>query len=153
MNTKTFNENFKIDRKSKGVKAMPKHATAEAVEIMTADSTAYDSTSTYYFFDAQTGEVRQSLGLRRDKDYLCAFGLKVVLIAELRASRDDSLTDGQTFFKSEIERLQDATRFWRGAIRNDKRPTNACGLCSVKTNGVVKITTHRTIQRTRGETA
>ncbi len=105
MNTKTFNENFTIDRKSKGVKTMPKHAPV-AAEIMTADGTAYDSTSTYHFFDAQTGEVRQSLGLRRDKDYLCAFGLKVVLIAKLCASRDDALSDGQTFFKSEIERLQ-----------------------------------------------
>ena len=106
MNTKTFNENFTIDRKSKGVKAMPKHATAEAVEIMTADSKPFDPAATYHFFDAQAGEVRQSLGLRRDKDYLCAFKLKVVLIAKLRASRDDALSDGQTFLKSEIERLQ-----------------------------------------------
>ncbi len=86
---------------------------------------AYDSTSTYYFFDAQTDEVRQSLGLRRDKDYLCAFGLKVVLIAELRASRDDSLTDGQTFFKSEIERLQERVAEFELEKTNDSRSLKA----------------------------
>ncbi len=121
MNTKTFNENFTIDRKSKGVKAMPKHATAEAVKIMTADGTAYDSTSTYYFFDVQTQEVRQSLGLRRDKDYLCAFGLKVVPIAKLRASRDDAFADGQTFLKSEIERLQKRIAEFELEKTNDSR--------------------------------
>ncbi len=107
MNTKTFNQDYELDRKTRaGIRANPKHATAEAVEIMTADSKPFDPAATYYFFDGQAAQVRQSLGLRRDKDYLCAFGLKVVLIAKLRASRDDSLTDGQTFLKSEIERLQ-----------------------------------------------
>ncbi len=107
MNTKTFNQNYELDRKTRaGIRANPKHATAEAVEIMTADSKPYDPAATYHFFDVQTQEVRQSLGLRRDKDYLCAFGLRVVLIAKLHANRDDALTDGQTFFKSEIECLQ-----------------------------------------------
>jgi len=106
MNTKTFNENFTIDRTARGVKAMPKHAHAEAVEIMTADGTAYDSAGTYYFFDSQAQEIRQSLGLRRDGTHLCTFGLKVVAISKLRASRDDALADGQSFFKSEMTRLQ-----------------------------------------------
>ncbi len=124
MNTKTFNENFTIDRKSKGVKAMPKHAPV-AAEIMTADDTVYDPAATYYFFDAQTGEVRQSLGLRRDKDYLCAFGLKVVTIAKLRASRDDALADGQTFLKSEIERLQKRIAEFELEKTNDSRSLKA----------------------------
>ncbi len=85
---------------------MPKHARAEAVEIMTADGTAYDSTETYHFFDTQTQEVRQSIGLRRDGEHLCTFGLKVVAVAKLRSSRNDALADGQSFYKSEIERLQ-----------------------------------------------
>ncbi len=107
MKTAEFNQDYELDRKTRaGIRANPKHAHVEPAEIMTADGTAYDPAATFYFFDAQAAEVRQSLGLRRDKDYLCAFGLKVVLIAELRASRDDSLTDGQTFFKSKIERLQ-----------------------------------------------
>ncbi len=126
MNTAEFNQDYELDRKTRaGIRANPKHATAEAVEIMTADGTAYDSTSTYYFFDAQTDEVRQSLGLRRDKDYLCAFGLKVVLIAELRASRDDSLTDGQAFFKSEIERLQERVAEFELEKTNDSRSLKA----------------------------
>jgi hypothetical protein len=56
MDTKTFNEYFTIDRKSRGVKAMPKHATAGPVEIMTADGMVYDSATAYHFFDAPTGE-------------------------------------------------------------------------------------------------
>jgi hypothetical protein len=124
MNTKTFNENFTIDRKSKGVKAMPKHAPV-AAEIMTADGTAYDPAATYHFFDVQTQEVRQSLGLRRDGEYLCAFGLKVVLIAKLRASRDDALSDGQTFFKSEIERLQERVAEFELEKTNDSRSLKA----------------------------
>ncbi len=124
MNSKTFNENFTIDRKSKGVKAMPKHAPV-AAEIMTADGTAYNPAATYYFFDVQTQEVRQSLGLRRDGEYLCAFGLKVVLIAKLRASRDDALSDGQTFFKSEIERLQERIAEFELEKTNDSRSLKA----------------------------
>ncbi len=106
MNTKTFNENFTIDRKSKGVKALPKNAHAEPVEIKTADGTAYDSTQTYFFFEIQTAEVRQSLGLRRDGEHLCVFGLKVIAVAKLRINRDDALADGQEYLKSEIQRLQ-----------------------------------------------
>lgn len=108
MNTKTFNAHYEIDRKSKGVKAMPKYAHAEPVEILTADGTAYDPSQTYYFFDSQSAEVRQSTGLRRagDTAHLCTFGLKVVAISKLWANRDYALADGQAFFKSEIERLQ-----------------------------------------------
>ncbi len=84
---------------------MPKNAPV-AVEIMTADGTTYDSTSTYYFFDIQSAEVRQSTGLRRDGEHLCTFGLRVVVIAKLRTNRDEALADGQTYFKLESERLQ-----------------------------------------------
>ena len=107
MNTKTFNQNYELDRKTRaGIRANPKHAPAEAVEIMTADGTAYDPAIIYHFFDAQAGEVRQSLGLRRSGEYLCTFGLRVVLIAKLRVNRDDALADRQIYFKSEIQRLQ-----------------------------------------------
>ena len=126
MKTAEFNQDYELDRKTRaGIRANPKHTHVEPAEIMIADGTAYDSTSTYYFFDAQTGEVRQSLGLRRDKDYLCAFGLKVVLIAKLRANRDDSLTDGQTFFKSEIERLQERIAEFELEKTNDSRSLKA----------------------------
>ena len=126
MNTKTFNQNFEIDRKTRAViRANPKHATAEAVEIMTADGKPYDPAATYHFFDAQAGEVRQSLTLRRDGEYISAFGLRVVLIAKLRASRDDALTDGQTFFKSEIERLQERVAEFELEKTNDSRSLKA----------------------------
>ena len=107
MKTAEFNRNYEIDRKAKGIKAMPKHAHGnEPGEVITADGANYDQGETYYFFDAQTGEVRQSIGLRRDGTHLCTFGLKVVAISKLRASRDDALADGQSFFKSEMTRLQ-----------------------------------------------
>ena len=106
MNTKTFNENYTIDRKARGIKAMPKHTAAEVPEILTADGIAYDPNETYHFFDVQTQEIRQSIGLRSDGDYLCTFGLKAVAIAKLRANRNSALADGQSFYKSEIERLQ-----------------------------------------------
>ncbi len=126
MNTKTFNQNYKLDRKTRaGIRAKTKHAPADSIEIMTADSKPFDPAAAYHFFDVQTGEVRQSLGLRRDKDNLCAFGLKVVLIAKLRASRDDALTDGQTFLKLEIERLQERIAGFELEKTNDSRSLKA----------------------------
>jgi len=106
MKTSEFNENYEIDRKSKGVKAMPKNA--EPLAIRTADGEAYDPSVTYYFFDSQATQVRQSTSLRRDGngEHLCALGLKIIAIAKLRANRDDALSDAQFFFKLEIERLQ-----------------------------------------------
>ncbi len=106
MNTKTFNQNYELDRKAKGIRAVPKYADNEPCQIMTADGAAYDAATTYHFFDTQTAEVRQSLGLRRTDEFLCTFGLKVVAVEKLRLNRDDALNDGQTFFKSEIERLR-----------------------------------------------
>ena len=104
-----------------GIRANPKHAPAISIDIMTADSKPFDPAATYYFFDTQAGEVRQSTGLRRDKDCLCAFGLKAVAVAKLRASRDDALSDGQVFFKSEIERLQKRIAEFELEKTNDSR--------------------------------
>jgi len=101
MNTETFHRDFELDRKAKGVRANPKNAPVVEPEIMTADNADYDAAQTYYFFDEQTREIRQSTGLRRVGEYLSTFGLKVVAVGKLRLKRD-----GQTFFKSEIERLQ-----------------------------------------------
>ena len=106
MKTTEFNRDYEIDRKSKGVKAMPKHAAGEPVIFQTADGTDYDPMAAYYFFDVQTQETRQSLGLRRAGEHLCTFGLKVIPVSRLRAARSDALADGQEFFQSEIKRLQ-----------------------------------------------
>ena len=106
MKTDEFNRGYEIDRKSRGVKAIPKNAAGESVIFQTADGVNYDAGETYYFFDAQTQEVRQSLGLRRDGEHLCTFGLKVVAVSSLRSTRDDALDDGQSFFQSEMNRLQ-----------------------------------------------
>lgn len=112
MDAKTFNQNYELDRKTRtGVRANPKHASPiEPPPIMTADGKPYNPNETYHFFDAATQEIRQSTGLRRDDEHLCAFGLKVVAVANLRAERSGALADGQTFFNSEIERLRERIR-------------------------------------------
>jgi hypothetical protein len=109
MKTKTFNQNYELDRKARGgIRANAKYADVQqSPEITTADGTAYDESRTYYFFDAGAGEVRQSTGLRRTGDHLCALGLKIVPLAQLRSKRDDALADGQEFFKSEVERFRE----------------------------------------------
>ncbi len=105
MNTKTFNENFTIDRKAKGVKAMPKNAPASVIELKTADGEIYSADRTYFFFDESIKNVRQSSGLRQIDTHLCAFGLKIVSISKLWINRDAALADGQEFFKSQVEDL------------------------------------------------
>lgn len=90
---------------------MPKYASVP-VEIMTADEMIYDPNETYHFFDAQTQQIRQSLGLRRSGEYLCTFGLRVVPISKLRNNRSDALADGQSFFKSEIENLENRIKYF-----------------------------------------
>jgi hypothetical protein len=108
MDAKTFNQNYELDRKAKGVRANAKGAPPEPLEtILTADGTAYDASKTYYFFDHAAAEVRASAGLRRTGEHLCAIGLKVVAVSLLRSTRDGALADGQKFFKSEIERNQE----------------------------------------------
>lgn len=106
MKTKEFNENYEIDRKAKGIKAVPKNIAADSAAIRTADGENYDPNETYYFFDSQTAQIRTSVGLRRAGEHLCTFGLKVVAVSKLRANQDGALTDGQLFFKLEVERLQ-----------------------------------------------
>jgi hypothetical protein len=106
MKTAEFSENYTIDRKTRvGVRANPKNAPAPETPA-TADGTIYCPTATYFFFDEQTQQIRQSTGLRRDGEFLCTFGLRVIPISKLRVSQDDALADGQEFFKSEIENLQ-----------------------------------------------
>jgi hypothetical protein len=61
MDAKTFNQNYELDRKAKGVRANAKGAPPEPLEtILTADGTAYDASKTYYFFDQSAAEVRAS---------------------------------------------------------------------------------------------
>ncbi len=129
MKTDEFNRNYEIDRQARGVKATAKNSKdADSASLQvpaTADGAVYDANQTYHFFDVQTQEVRQSIGLRRDGTHLCTFGLRVVAVAELQSSRDDALTDGQTFFKSEIERLQKRVADYELEKSNDKRSLKA----------------------------
>lgn len=119
MKMKTFNENFEIDRKSKGLKATAKHAPAIDAPP-TADGTAYDANTAYYFFDEASREVRRSTGFSRNGDHLSAFGLKICEVSKLHKIRDAALTDGQTFFNSEIEALRDRIRKYE----SEKQPAN-----------------------------
>jgi hypothetical protein len=110
MDTETFHENFSVDRKAKDVCANTKNASQPEPDVLTAGGAIYDAAQTYFFFDESTKEVRESTGLRRDKGHLSTFGLRVVEIGRLRVKRNDALSDGQTFFKSEIERLQNRVK-------------------------------------------
>lgn len=123
MNMKTFNENFEIDRRSKGVKATAKRATADSAVAQippTADGTLYDAETIYSFFDEASRQIRQSTGFRRSGEHLCAFGLKIVEVAKLHLDRDTALSDGQRFFNSEIETLRERIRKYEA----EKKPEN-----------------------------
>ncbi len=125
MNTKTFHENYEVDRRSKGVRANPKNVSPPEPEILTADGNVYDAAQTYFFFDESTMEVRPSAGLRRHDDDLCTFGLKVIAVGKLRAKRDNALGDGQAFFKLQIERLQTRIKEFEFEKTNESRSLKA----------------------------
>lgn len=107
MKTEEFNKNYEIDRKSKGVKAKPKGAGGYP-ETMTADGEPFNPESKYFFFDESMRNVRETLGLRRiDTEWIGGFGLRIVRIEKLRAEKSDALSDGQEYFKNEIQDLQE----------------------------------------------
>ena len=119
MNTKTFNENFTVDRKSRGVKALPKDAPT-LPETVAADGTIYDAGEVYHFFDEASRQIRDSTGFRRIGEHLCAFGLKIAAVGALHTNRDDALSDAQKFFNAEIEQLRERIRHCEA----EKRPAN-----------------------------
>lgn len=107
MNTKDFNENYEIDRKSKGVKAMPK-ASGSYPETFTADGEPFNPENKYHFFDTSTQTVRSTIGLRRVcNDWIGGFGLRIVEIKYLRVNQTDALSDGQECSRKEIQILQE----------------------------------------------
>jgi len=121
MKTNEFNENYELDRKTRGgIRANPKHALAVVPEMLTANGATYDSAILYYFFDESSREVRPSTGFRRTGEHLCAFGLKIVAVGALHTNRDDALADGQQFFNAEIERLRERIRKYEA----EKLPAN-----------------------------
>ena len=107
MNTKTFNQNYELDRKAKGIRGIPKTIAAlPKVEVKTADGEVFSPEKVYFFFDESTRQVRQSRGLRQHEVlFLGSFGLRVVEISKLRNNRDDALGDAQTFLKNRISEL------------------------------------------------
>lgn len=100
MNTKTFDENYEVDRNAKGAHTTPKSAPIMKPEIKTADGDTYDSNQTYYFFDQKTSEIRLSTGLQRVGKNLSTSGLKIVPIARLYIRREDALADGLDFLET-----------------------------------------------------
>ncbi len=107
MNTKTFNQNYELDQKAKGVRANPKTAAAlPKAEVKTADGENYNPEKQYFFFDEDTRKIRRSNGLRQHETYhLGSFGLRVVEIVKLRNNKDAALSDGQAFFRNRISEL------------------------------------------------
>lgn len=106
MKTSEFNEHYEVNRRARGVKATAKTPAPKPIEIpLTADGTTYDAEQTHHFFDPSTQQVRQSIGRRRDGEYLATFGSRVIPVGRLHLNRDDALAKEQDFFKDEIERL------------------------------------------------
>ena len=104
---KTFKENYSLVSTKSGLKAVPKTVGGFA-ETRTADGTTYRPEEKYFFFAKDEGTVRQTVGLRRiSEDSLGSFGLTVCKVSQLRINLTDALSDGQKFFKSEIENLQE----------------------------------------------
>lgn len=115
MKVDEFRQKFTIDTDArKGIKGVPKNAVADFPEAMTADKLPFDQNKNYFYFNEQKSEVCQTaaLGLRQIKKTLMlgSMGLPVVAVAELRASRNDALGDGQKYFLDEIEKLREKIR-------------------------------------------
>jgi hypothetical protein len=108
MKAEDFNKNYSIDTKARrGVKAVSKTAGGYP-ETLTADNVPFNSENQYFFFDTSTGNVRESIGLRRvDAEWLGGFGLRIIEIEKLRGLKSDALGDGQAHFKGEIQKLQE----------------------------------------------
>lgn len=105
MDTKTFNQTHELDRQTRrGVRANPKTADALPKDsARTGDGEIFDSSKTYYFFDGETRQIRQSTGLRQIETlYLGSFGLRVVEISKLRTNRNDAIGDDQQFLRNRI---------------------------------------------------
>lgn len=108
MKTAQFNENYTLDQKAKGIRAMPKNPVGFPARL-TADSEPFNPEEKYFFFDESTRNVRQTIGLRRvDDDWLGSFGLRIAKIEALRANKADALSDGQDFFRKRIENLRES---------------------------------------------
>lgn len=108
MNTKTFNQNYELDKTTKrGIRGIPKTVAAlPKIEVRTGDGEVYDAAKTYHFFDEGTRQVRQSNGLRQHEVlFLGSFGLRIIEIAKLRNEKDAALSDGQTFLRNRITEL------------------------------------------------
>ena len=120
----TFKENYELVSSKSGLKAVPKSA-AGFPDALTGDGEIFNPENRYYFFDESGREVRSSIGLRRiAEDALGSFGLTVCKISQLRANRDDALSDGQEFFKAEIEKLQEKIEAFE-AEKAEKGDANA----------------------------
>jgi hypothetical protein len=109
MKTSEFNENYRLESSSRGIRAIPKLGKSGIrPDVLTADGEPFDSEKVYHFYNAGDGKVRESTGLRRvDDDHLGSLGLRIVAIAKLRSVKDDALADGQKCFLDEIQKLRE----------------------------------------------
>jgi len=89
--------------------------------LLTADGKPFIISMEYFFFDRQSGVVREVQGLRVvDGEFLGSLGLKIVRIDQLRGSRDNAIEDGEQYLVKEIERLRDRIR----DLEAEKQPWN-----------------------------
>lgn len=123
MNVAEFNENYEINRKSKGLSATPKNLDFRTpAAVYTADGEVYDSSETYFFFDSVNIRVRQSKGMQLIGEHLCAHGLKVIAVGKLFAACDDAISAAQDFLRLEIAKNEKRIEKLEAAKTGTRRP-------------------------------
>lgn len=123
MNTTEFNQNYEINRQSKGVSAVPKALEYRPPQpAYTADGEIYDANEEYFYFDSASVRVRRSKGMPRVGEHLCAHGVKIVAVAKLYAACDDAITAAQNFLRLETERNEKRIEKFEAAKTGTRRP-------------------------------
>jgi len=100
---------------------MNKNGKHEYPVAVTADGSTFAYRITYFFFDEDTEEIRNTSGLRRiNLEAVGSMGYPVITIAKLHPTKEAAIEVGQKFFLAEIERLRTAIRKFEG----EKAPKN-----------------------------
>ncbi len=73
----------------------------------TADGNIFESDKRYWFYDADTKQVRTTISLRADGEYLYSFGWKVIRIDELRDRKKDAIADGRKLLSDDIKKIRE----------------------------------------------
>jgi len=85
---------------------MRKKVTHKIADVRTADGEVFNTDKRYWFYEPGQRQVRTTIGLRSDGEYLCSFGLKVVPIRGLRDKKRDAVADGRLGMLDEVKEIE-----------------------------------------------